>query len=380
MLWRHHAGELPRKHHVALRASDGQLRYEHCHTRRGFDGAYTILYHENPPQAFTASAAEAPAPLVAASHPNRTRRHYSTYSLPEQGANVPVLFNDDVVIGVVRGMDDSGHYTARADADALYFVQRGEATLRSSFGDLVVGPSDYVCVPRGVVHRFVNVRGSPHWLSLHFTSSLGLPATWRNPTGQLRMDAPMCERDFRVPRFRGPMDEGIRTVVVTTRSTRTRCEYRTSPLDCVGYDGSVLPWAFSISAFQPRVGSVHLPPTWHGTFAAEGALVCSFVPRPLDFADDAVPCPYPHSSVDVDEVIYYVSGDFASRTGVAEGSLSLHPRGIPHGPHPGRYEASLGQTHTRETAVMLDCLRPLEPTQWASEIEDPGYEASFSRA
>ena len=149
------------------------------------------------------------------------------------------------------------------------------------------------------------------------------------------------------------------------------------PLDVVGWDGTVYPWAFPIRAFQPRVSSVHLPPTWHGTFAARGALICSFVPRPLDFAPDAVPCPYPHSSVDVDEVLYYVSGDFSSRSGVEAGSVTLHPAGIPHGPQPGRYEASLGHTQTNELAVMLDCSEPLLATSAAESCEDPDYHRSF---
>ena len=145
----------------------------------------------------------------------------------------------------------------------------------------------------------------------------------------------------------------------------------------VGWDGTVYPWAFPITAFQPRVSSVHLPPTWHGTFEARGALICSFVPRLLDFGEDSIPCPYPHSSVDVDEVLYYVSGDFASRSGVGAGSISLHPAGIPHGPHPGRYEGSIGATRTDEIAVMLDCYQPLQRSTLARACEDPAYDASF---
>jgi homogentisate 1,2-dioxygenase len=178
--------------------------------------------------------------------------------------------------------------------------------------------------------------------------------------------------------FRGPLDEGIRDVVVKRGGAYHGLRHRHSPLDVVGWDGTVYPWAFPILAFQPRVSSVHLPPTWHGTFAARGALVCSFVPRPLDFHPDAVPCPYPHSSVDVDEVLYYVSGDFASRRGVGPGSITLHPAGVPHGPHPGKYEASVGAKRTEEIAVMLDCHRPLSRTEDAASVEDTGYDESFA--
>jgi homogentisate 1,2-dioxygenase len=156
-----------------------------------------------------------------------------------------------------------------------------------------------------------------------------------------------------------------------------RFRYRESPLDVVGWDGCVYPWAFAIERFQPRVGAVHLPPIWHGTFDAPGVLVCSFVPRPLDFHPDAVPCPYTHTSDEMDEVLFYVQGDFASRKGVEQGSLTLHPAGMPHGPHPGRYEASIGKRHTDEVAVMLDCKLPLVPTRAAQSIEDADYDRSF---
>jgi len=192
------------------------------------------------------------------------------------------------------------------------------------------------------------------------------------------MDAPYSHRDFRRPEFRGPIDEGIRTLVVQRGTAHHEFRYAHSPLDVVGWDGTLYPWAFPILAFQPRVSSVHLPPTWHGTFSTRGALICSFVPRPLDFHPEAVPCPYPHSSSDVDELIYYVSGAFSSRSGVEAGSLTLHPRGIPHGPQPGKYEASVGAKFTEELAVMLDCYLPLTATAEARAIEDTGYEASFA--
>ena len=191
------------------------------------------------------------------------------------------------------------------------------------------------------------------------------------------MDAPWNHRDFRRPAFTGPMDEGIRELLVKRGGAFHGFRQPASPLDVTGWDGTVWPFAVPILAFQPRVGQVHLPPTVHGSFAARGALVCSFVPRPLDFHPDAVPCPYPHSSVDVDEVIFYQRGEFTSRRGVGPGSISLHPAGIPHGPHPGAYEKSIGATHTNEVAVMLDCFGPLRATEAARGVEDGGYEGSF---
>ncbi len=191
------------------------------------------------------------------------------------------------------------------------------------------------------------------------------------------MDAPYCHRDFRVPEFKGPLDEGIRGLTVKKADRSHAFLFDGTPLDVVGWDGSVYPIVFPILKFQPRVGMVHLPPTWHGTFAGSGALVCSFVPRPVDFHPQAVPCPYPHSNVDVDEVIFYCSGNFTSRRGVGPGSVSFHPAGVAHGPHPQAYEKSIGAKSTEEMAVMLDCYKPLKPTEFATAVEDPAYQDSF---
>jgi homogentisate 1,2-dioxygenase len=233
-----------------------------------------------------------------------------------------------------------------------------------------------VCIPKGILRR-VLVEGPADLLLIECRAGLGILAQFRNQLGQLRMDAPYSHRDFRRPQFRGPLDEGILDVVIKRQARHHLFRAQHAPLDVVGWDGTVYPWAFPIMAFQPRVSSVHLPPTWHGTFAARGTLICSFVPRPLDFHPQAIPCPYPHASVDVDEVLYYVQGQFASRSGVESGSITLHPRGVPHGPHPGRYEASVGATRTEELAVMLDCYAPLVPSARAREVEDDTYDASF---
>jgi homogentisate 1,2-dioxygenase len=191
------------------------------------------------------------------------------------------------------------------------------------------------------------------------------------------MDAPYSHRDFRAPVLAPPFDEGIRTLVVKRGDAFSESALTHSPFDVVGWDGAVYPWAFPILAFQPRVSSVHLPPTWHGTFGARGALICSFVPRLVDFHPEAVPCPYPHSSPSCDEVLFYCEGNFTSRRGVGSGSISHHPAGIPHGPHPGSYEKSIGSTRTDELAVMLDTYEPLSPTTAALAIEDAAYMQSF---
>jgi len=376
-------GEVARKHHVALRGPGGELRHEECFTRAGFDGPYTILYHLHRPHAQRLSPVRhgwvvpppaPPRPLA--------KRHYRTQDLPPKGgppvdARVPLLWNADVVAGLATPAGPDPVYFANGDADDLYYVFEGGGLLRSPLGDLRFAKDDYLYVPRGLLHRIVPDPGPQRWLSLECLGGVGVPRQWRNEVGQLRMDAPYSHRDFRLPDFVGPQDEGIREQVVKRNGAFHGYRVDHSPLDVVGWDGAVYPFAFPILNFQPRAGLVHLPPTWHGTFAARGALVCSFVPRVVDFHPEAIPCPYPHASVDVDEILFYVRGEFTSRRGVGPGSISHHPAGVMHGPHPGAYEGSIGSRTTSELAVMLDCYQPLSATAAAVGIEDPGYQDSF---
>lgn len=377
-------GAVPRKHHLAFRDGEGRLLFEEAYTRAGFDGPYTLAYHLGRPHATHAAEAgngwKLPAPAPARP---LAKRHYKTQDLAARGGpamegRVPLLFNGDLVLSLVLPDAPDPAYFSNGDGDDLLFVFEGGGLLRSPLGDLRFARNDYVYVPRGLLHRLVPDPGPQRWLSIESFGGFHLPAQWRNETGQLRMDAPYSHRDFRRVEWRGPMDEGIRRLVVKRGGAFHGFRFDASPLDVVGWDGSLYPFAFPILHFQPRAGLVHLPPTWHGTFAARGALVCSFVPRVLDFHPEAVPCPYPHASVDVDEVLFYVSGEFTSRRGVGPGSVSHHPAGVMHGPHPGAYEASLGVKATSELAVMLDCYQPLQPTADALAVEDGGYEESFA--
>lgn len=377
-------GTLPAKHHIALRGDDGSLRHEECLTRDGFEGAYTILYHLGRPHLSDWAPVNHGYTLPEAEPvPSLMRRHYATQNLPDlQGAacdaRIPLLFNDDICINLVRPTSDDPVWMCNADGDELYFIHEGGGTLVSPMGDLRFGKHDYVIVPRGVQHRFL-LDDSPtqRWLQFECTD-LSIPRQWRNPTGQLRMDAPYCHRDFRAPEFSGPRDHGVRDLLVKRGNDFHGFRLHNSPLDIVGWDGTVYPVAFNIHDFQARAGLVHLPPTWHGTFTCKGGLICSFVPRMVDFHPEAIPCPYPHSSVDIDEFLYYVEGNFTSRRGVGPGSVSHHPAGILHGPHSGAYEGSIGHTRTDELAVMLDCAKPLQRTTAARVVEDTGYHSAFA--
>lgn len=383
------AGEVARKHHIQLRSPEGELRFEECFTRDGFDGPYTILYHQRRPHTHTIAAPEHgwAVPVAAPGADTRplAKRHYVTDKLAAGSgtangaaidARTALLFNDDLISGVAFPDRDDPVYSANGDGDELIYVHRGGGTLRTQLGDVAFTAGDYVFAPRGLIHRYL-LNGPQHWFWMQLSGGLHVPRQWRNDVGQLRMDAPYSHRDFKRPVFTGPSDEGLRDLVIKQGDRWHGFRYQDSPLDVVGWDGTVYPWAFPILNFQPRVSSVHLPPTWHGTFAARGALICSFVPRPVDFHPEAIPCPYPHSSTHCDEILFYCDGNFTSRRGVGPGSISHHPMGIPHGPHPGSYEKSIGTTRTDELAVMLDTFKPLKATAASLGVEDANYQDSF---
>jgi homogentisate 1,2-dioxygenase len=386
MLERMVVGRVPAKHHIAMRDERGELLWEECFTRDGFDGPYTISYHlRRPHEHQIATPAHGwPAAVAAPAALERplAKRHYQSQRLARSGgapidARVPLLFNADVVLSVAHPSLPDPTYVANADADELIYVHEGGGTVRSVLGDLTFVQGDYVCLPRGLPYRLLPSAGAQYSLSMELAGGVDLLKQWRNDHGQLRMDAPYCHRDFKRTELVGPMDEGIRALHVKRGGRWSAFTLPASMLDVVGWDGSVYPWAFPILAFQPRAGLVHLPPTWHGTFGARGVLVCSFVPRVVDFHPEAIPCPYPHSSPSCDEFLFYAAGNFTSRKGVGPGSISHHPTGIPHGPHPGSYEASIGTRTTNEVAVMLDTFLPLQPTAAALAVEDPAYHDSF---
>jgi homogentisate 1,2-dioxygenase len=387
MLDRHSAGELPAKHHIVARGPAGELRYEECLTRQAFDGPYTLIYHRDEPHRHTAweTYKGGWAPPVAedesTSMPLR-RRHFRSFDIARSGkpldARTPINFNDDVIVSILKPSESDDVYFANLDGDELYYMHKGSGVLRSILGDLRFEARDYVFVPRGIKHRFELDAGvEQYWIHFECTKDFFLPKQWRTSTGQFRMDAPFCHRDFTRPEFVGPVDEGIRSFVVKRDHRFTQYTMSESPLDCVGWDGSVYPWKFPILNFQPRAGLVHLPPDWHGNFAFPGGLICSFVPRVVDFHPEAIPCPYPHESVHCDEFLFYAEGNFVSRRGMSSGSVSFHPRGVMHGPHPGAYEASVGHKRTDELAVMMDTFAPLKVAKQCLPVEDAEYHASW---
>jgi homogentisate 1,2-dioxygenase len=382
-------GIIPDKPHTVLRDPKGELCYEEMHTRGGFAGAFSYFYHRFPVGAHTEVSATqrgfaVPALDEKARHPLR-RRLYDSDRVTEGGQLIdrrtPLLFNKDLTVYLARPSESDDAYFANGDGDELWFVQDGSARLESLCGWLEVKTGDYVWVPRSLMHRWHLRSKSMRLMCFETRGGMMIPDQFRNPVGQLKMDAPYTHRDFVRPQ--GPIatvdaiQDGPRELIVKKGDQYTRYGLDRPPMDVIGWDGFVYPWAFAIEKYQPKTGMVHLPPTIHTTFAGPGVLVCSFVPRVTDTHPNAIPCPYPHSSVDCDEMILYLRGNFTSRRGVGPGAISLHPAGIAHGPHPGAYEASIGSKRSDELAVMIDTYATLSPTAQAANIEDPGYHDSW---
>lgn len=384
MIHRMTLGNLPAKHHIQLREG-GELLLEQMITREGFNGPYSILYYRRPPTDETAvEAITLPGfcPVELTAEQALERRHLKTSEIGRRGdwlsGRRTLLVSADLRLGVCKPAEQARGFFANGDGDELLFVTAGGGRLESLYGVLPFRRHDYVVIPKSTPYRLVTEAGTT-LLWVEGRPGLGVPSEWRNRCGQLTDFAPYSHRDFRVPeRLLEPEDdEDARTLVVKRSDELTRHRYPHFPCDVAGWDGAVYPVAFNIHDYQPKTGLVHLPPTSHVTFAGPRFVICSFVPRKVDYHPQAIPCPYAHANVDMDEILYYVEGSFTSRRGVSEESISLHPAGITHGPHPGAYEASIGSERTDELAVMIDCYPPFKLTTVAEEIEDRDYHLSW---
>ncbi len=379
------AGEVPRKRHIAFRSPAGALYTEELVGSRGFSGPSSLLYHLRLPTAATSFKRFRELRREAAPDRSLAPLHLRTAAMTTGPSatldRVPLFFNADVAISMVRPQKEDDFFYRNGAADELLYVSEGKGVLESAQGDLPFAPGDYLVVPRGLLTRIRLGEGPHRLLVVESAGAVRIPARYRNESGQLLESSPFSERDLRGPEPRPPRDEtGQFRLIVKTGETLTECALQNHPFDVVGWDGCYYPWAFNILDFEPRVGRVHLPPPVHQTFEGDGFVVCSFCPRPYDFDPQAVPAPYNHSNVMSEELLYYVRGEFMSRKGIEPGSITLHPAGLPHGPQPGRAEASIGKKETDELAVMVDTFRPLTVARDAVALEDAAYPESWSRS
>jgi len=380
-------GTLPRKRHTAHKREPGYrnegIHYEEVITTAGFSRAYSIAYHLRPPTRVKKVEPAGERPLDTVPEPALRHHHLKTKAIPAQGdpvtGRVPLLVNADVVMSRCRPSQPQAELYRNAAADEVIFVHKGKGTLSTMFGVLPFRPFDYIVIPHTTTYRIdFDPDTQPDLLVIEATGNIVIPPRYLNPDGQLRLGAPFSERDFHGPGETLVIDREQDTTVMIKDGTRlTRYTLKAHPFDVVGWDGLVYPFTFNADDFEPITGTIHQPPPIHQTFEAQGFVVCTFAPRLLDTHPDAIKVPYAHSNVQADEVLYYVRGRFGSRRGVEEASFTLHPRGIPHGPHPGTIVASRQATRTDELAVMVDTVRPLSLTRRAMDIDDPNYPYSW---
>lgn len=379
----HSLGQVPAKRHTQFRKPDGGLYHEELFSTEGFSDLYSLLYHCN-----------APTQIVQVGEPysvepsiinDRQLKHRSLKGFqvePEDDylrSRKPVLVNDDckIILAAPR-QSMSNYFYKNADADEVIFVHVGSGKLRTMYGSLEFSYGDYLVIPRGTTYQLEFADQNNRLFIVESSSPVVTPKRYRNGFGQLMEHSPYCERDIRKPENLQTHDEqGEFLFYIKKQDRMYPYYYLNHPFDLVGWDGYVYPYAFSIHNFEPITGRVHLPPPIHQTFEARNFVICSFCPRLYDYHPLAIPAPYNHSNIDSDEVLYYVDGDFMSRKRVERGMITLHPGGIPHGPHPGTVEKSIGAKETRELAVMVDTFRPLKMTVHAVGIEDEHYYKSW---
>lgn len=379
----HALGKIPHKRHIQFKKPNGDLYYEQLFGTVGFDGMSTNSYHEQrPTQIKEIKKQYSVAPIIAKENNIQSYKLFGFQINSENDfleSRKILLTNTDCHIGLAAPKDKTTTYFYKnTDSDELIFIHKGSGKLRTIYGNLDFKYGDYLIIPRGIIYKMdFDTADNRHFI-VESHKPIYTPKRYRNWFGQLLEHAPFCERDIRKPyELETHNENGEFVVKVKKKDEIIELIYASHPFDVVGYDGYNYPYAFSIHDFEPITGRIHQPPPVHQTFESAAFVVCSFVPRLYDYHPDSIPAPYNHSNIDSDEVLYYVDGDFMSRNDIAPGNISLHPAGIPHGPHPGAVERSIGQTKTQELAVMVDTFKPLMITQEALKIADETYFQSW---
>lgn len=379
----HSLGNIPHKRHTQFRKADGGLYSEQLFSTEGFSSNYSLLYHVHPPTRIIRTDAPTDVSPKPATENLLKHRSFQGFNIQPAATYFEsrkiVLFNNDVQISLAAPKAGTGNsFFKNADADEVLFIHEGTGTLKTQYGQIPFSYGDYVVIPRGTIYQIEFDTADNRLFITESFSPINFPKRYLSRYGQLLEHAPFCERDLRKPQNLETIDqEGEFLINTKKRGLLYPIWYGNHPFDVVGWDGTEYPYALSIHDFEPITGRVHQPPPVHQTFDAHNFVICSFVPRLYDYHPDSIPAPYNHSNIDSDEVLYYVDGDFMSRKHVTRGMITLHPAGIPHGPHPGAVEKSIGKKETQELAVMVDTFHPLKLTEDALGIEDDGYVMSW---
>jgi homogentisate 1,2-dioxygenase len=379
----HKLGEIPPKRHTIYRKPNGELYAEQLVSTEGFSNVYSLTYHCHPPTNVKAIGQTWSVAPEIGIEKNLQHRSLQGFKIPPVKdyleSRIPILVNNDCYIHLAAPQESMKDYFFKnSQADELIFIHKGSGTLKTMYGNIPFRYGDHLIIPKGIIYQLHFKNQNNRLFIVESFSPIRYPKRYINKMGQLLEHAPYCERDIKVPENLENHDEkGDFLVKIKRDDTIFPYTYASHPFDLIGWDGYHYPFAFSILNFEPITGRVHQPPPVHQSFEANNFVVCAFVPRKYDYHPDAIPAPYNHSNVDSDEVLYYVDGDFMSRKSVEKGQITLHPTGIPHGPHPGAVEKSIGKEATQELAVMVDTFKPLKLTKQALEIEDKNYYKSW---
>lgn len=379
----HKMGSVPPKRHTIHEKPEGGIYYEQLFGTEGFHGLSSLLYHTHRPTMISSYGETIDLKPKAAIENNIKSRMLEGFNIKSKDdflkARTPVLFNDDVQIDIASPKKGTINYFYKnSDSDEILFIQKGSGILKTLFGELKFNYADYLVIPRGTIYKIEFETSDNKLLVIESKSPIVTPKRYRNEFGQLLEHSPFCERDIKLPENLVSHDSfGDYLIKVKKEKKLHEIYYASHPFDVIGWDGYCYPYIFSALNFEPITGRIHQPPPVHQTFEGNNFVICTFAPRLYDYHPKSIPAPYNHSNIDSDEVLYYVDGDFMSRNHVEHGFMSLHPGGIPHGPHPGAYERSIGQKQTSELAVMIDTFKPLKVTQAALDIELKDYWKSW---
>lgn len=379
----HRLGKFPHKRHTVFQSEQGHHYYEQLFGTVGFAGMSSLLYHTHrPTQVKEILKSYSVAPTIAVEKNLKSHRLLGFNIAPVKDyleSRKPILVNQDLHIVLAAPQTSSKDYFYKnTDADEVIFVHQGKGTLKTMLGNIDFSYGDYLVIPRGIIYQMHFESAENRLFVVESFHPVYTPARYRNYFGQLLEHSPFCERDIRQPQVLETFDQkGDFLMKIKKQGVIHEYVYATHPFDVVGWDGYNYPYAFSIHDFEPITGRVHQPPPVHQTFETDAFVICSFCPRLYDYHPQAIPAPYNHSNIDSDEVLYYVDGDFMSRNDIGPGHISLHPAGIPHGPHPGAMERSIGKKETDELAVMVDTFKPLMLTDEALKIDDGKYWKSW---
>ena len=379
----HELGEIPQKRHTVYKQPNGGLYYEQLFGTEGFSGMSSLLYHVHRPTMIRSVGQPIDIAPVAAVHKNISPMMLAGFNVkPEKDfleSRKVVLFNNDLNISLAAPQQSLRDYFYKnADADEVIFIHKGKGKLRTMMGNIQFEYGDYLIIPRGMIYQIEFETEDNRLFYVESYAPFYTPKRYKNESGQHLEHSPFCERDFKLPTELETHDEkGDFTIKIKKEGMIHELVYATHPFDVIGWDGYNFPYGFSIHNFEPITGRVHQPPPVHQTFETSTFVVCSFCPRLYDYHPKAIPAPYNHSNIDSDEVLYYVDGDFMSRNNIEQGHITLHPKGIPHGPAPGAMERSIGHKETQELAVMVDTFRPLMVTEEAMALDDGKYYKSW---